>query len=207
MPKKKQSKEKNEPESTEKPTRNPTGETLGHVSRRSAASPPPRWNSPTPRDDRLPAHDPGGRYETTHDAPSGYKRRHRSSPHRNARKHRHDRHGHDQKRTGWETTPPVHAPSTMTHPAHRGQAHPRHALPSTSDDHEPLDDGHNSGDEYVAPTLPENIDEVNQSCVKSCVTHCFTHFMHSQLDKLIYSELNCYSYFVVCCMLLGVCMV
>ena len=142
LPKKKQGKEKTEGESSEHLAH---GHSHSHaqssetrVSRRN--SPPPRWNSPTPsmpREDMRNSHDPGGRFDdfTPHEGSSTLnKRRHRSSPHRNVRKHRLDRHEtrHDKNSAGagsgvggvgWEHWTEQSKESTPQHQ----HAHPAHA--------------------------------------------------------------------------------
>lgn len=148
-PKKKAQKDKTEGDTGDHPPRSPTGESLGHVNRRTT-SPPPRWNSPSPRDDRLAAHDPSARYEAAHESSSGYKRRHRSSPHRNTRKHRHDRHD----RTTWENSCSSTAGPRLSRPLVPASRLP--IVPSTSNEEE-----HNSGDEYTAPALPEDGSQVS----------------------------------------------
>ena len=151
-PKKKAPKEKNEGEKPDHPPRSPTGDSLGHVNGRRPSSPPPRWNSPSPRDDRLSAHDPGGRYGE--EKTTGYKRRHRS-PHRTSRKHRHDRLGDRHERATWDGGAHPRVPPTAP-------LMPRDSLiPSTSNEQENIEEEHNSGDEYVPPPVPENIADVS----------------------------------------------
>ena len=183
LPKKKTGKEKTETESR------PSGEHshLTHaqssetrVSRRNS---PPRWTSPAARDDvRTGTHDPGPRYDeySTHESSSGHnKRRHRSSPHRTVRKHRHD---YDRQTSGRESktgVPPPGASVSHPHPAHP-LPHSQHTAHTHRHSYEPttyisttgsastqpeaveLDDIEecNSGDEYVAPKNVENIEEV-----------------------------------------------
>ena len=183
LPKKKQTKDKNEGEKTtdhQHSPHSPTSETRPGTRRPN--SPPPRWNSPPPvelLDERLPSHvDPGGIFEdyTPHEGTSNHnKRRHRSSPHRNVRKHRHDRHERSNPSvTQWE----MGHPSTLNVGAScSGHTH-RHSsfrpVASTSTDRnaelEELNNevaeeelgGYNSGDEYTGPAVDrtENIEEV-----------------------------------------------
>lgn len=175
LPKKKPSKEKSE--AGEDPQHSPPhqGSASGQGSSRGGPSPPARWGSPPPQVDHLreervlPNHvDPGGIFEeySTHEGASN-KRRHRSSPHRNVRKHRHDRH---ERSTQWDSSasaPSVAASSsTHLHPSFRPVA-------STSEDQssnveqlnteEAEEDfgGYNSEDEYNMPAnLTEDIEEV-----------------------------------------------
>ena len=144
LPKKKAQKENNEGENSEHPPRSPTGDSLNHVSRRPT-SPPPRWNSPSPRarDDR---HDPGDRYKEL-----GHKRRCRSSPHRTTRKLRHERHERHERTTSARPRIPI-----------TSQHRPIDIAPSTSNEQENIPEGHNSDDEYGAQVEPENINEVFQ---------------------------------------------
>ena len=91
---------------------------------------PTRW-LPTPGREES-AHDPGGSFDSHENASDHNKRRHRSSPHRNhSRKHRG---GHTAGVTAHTQTP---APAF-----------------------EEEETRHNSDDEYVPPTFPENIEEV-----------------------------------------------
>ena len=163
LPKKKQTKEKNESTSSEHPhghqlPHSPPGVDQRHDSRvanRRPSSPPQRWGSPTAREDPClgGGHDPGGLFDEQ--GASGHnKRRHRSSPHRNIRKHRVWDSGH---------------PSTSGH-AHRHSNYPTE-IPSTSEELDEDDpslteenlDGYNSGDEYGPPTqdrVPDNVEQV-----------------------------------------------
>ena len=167
LPKKKPSKETNETDSVDHSQSHlPHGHSHGHnsssevrVSRRTV-SPPPRWNSPTPREEKLlGSHDPTSRYEEygSHESSLGghNKRRHRSSPHRTTgRKHGHR---HESKRTM--------ASSVSTHSHSHRHGNHRSGQASTSSTTEPVAeelDGYNSGDEYVPPKYPDNVEEVWQ---------------------------------------------
>lgn len=141
LPKKKVTKEKNEAENVDK--------TLTHHSHshhhpstsenRHARNSPTRW-IPTPgREEKKQNHDPGGVFDL-HESASGHsnlnKRRHRSSPHRN----------HSRKHRG------AHSGASATHP-------PPQAVPVETEYDETEN---NSGDEYVPPSHPENIEELEE---------------------------------------------
>ena len=159
LPKKKVQKDKTD---SEEAAPSPTGEgrvVVPHSSRRQGSPPPPRWNSPTPVDDRITIQDPGGRFEE----PGTSKRRHRSSPHRTGRKHRHsERPAHHSTRQAWgEATQSASSSHTNAHRSFRTPA-------TTSQERvEPVEEGgYNSGDEYVpAPPIPssnsQNLEEVS----------------------------------------------
>ena len=138
LPKKKVTKEKNEQETGDHtlnlhghPRHHPSTSESRHDKVARARNSPTRWLPSTSREDKLNSHDPGGSYDP-HETSSGHnKRRHRSSPHRNhTRKHRGGCHG--SSGTGHQQT--------------------------VSFDEE--ESGHNSGDEYVPPPHPENIEDV-----------------------------------------------
>ncbi|XP_041349788.1 OTU domain-containing protein 5-like [Gigantopelta aegis] len=93
---------------------------------------PTRW-LPPPREEKLPTHDPGGTFDSHDNSSSHNKRRHRSSPHRTARKHRN------------HATPAPLSP------------HSPSAGPSQQ-----CEDGYNSGDEHCPPTVPDNIEELER---------------------------------------------
>ncbi|KAK2183117.1 hypothetical protein NP493_323g06075 [Ridgeia piscesae] len=176
LPKKKSVKEKNESENADHSQlphgHNPANE-ASRASRRTS-SPPPRWNSPTPREDILNTHDPTALREdyAPHENGTGHKRRHRSPPHRTiCRKHSHNNsnsyRGHERGTT--HTREPSHTPSASTH-AHSHRHDTRHAslrsaAASASTESvylEELDDlnsGYNSGDEYVPSKHPDDEEE------------------------------------------------
>ena len=144
LPKKKSSKEKSESE----PTDHSHSHSHGHSSTsegRTRRSSPNRWlPQGASRNDRLVAHDPGGRYEEynhhNHDVPStshAHKRRHRSSPHRSVRKHRHER-------------------APVANNGNVGHSSPTHGHGRATNSPSPSQcevsyDGYNSGDEYCKP--------------------------------------------------------
>lgn len=141
LPKKKVTKEKNEAENVDKSL---THHSHSHhhpstSENRHARNSPTRW-IPTPgREEKKQNHDPGGGFDP-HESASGHsnlnKRRHRSSPHRN----------HNRKHRG------AHSGASATHP-------PPQAVPVTTDYEETEN---NSGDEYVPPSHPENIEELEE---------------------------------------------
>ena len=139
LPKKKQAKEKSETETVD--------HSLTHHSHhqhhpstsenRLARNSPTRWLPTSSREEKKQNHDPGGGFDP-HESGSSHnnlnKRRHRSSPHRN----------HSRKHRG------AHSASNVPH-------QPQPAVPPEYEETE-----NNSGDEYVAPSHPENIEEVNK---------------------------------------------
>ena len=145
LPKKKVTKEKNEAENVDKNLTH-HGHSHHHPStseNRHARNSPTRW-IPTPgREEKKQNHDPGGVFDL-HESASGHsnlnKRRHRSSPHRN----------HNRKHRG------AHSGASATHP-------PPPAVPVETEYDETEN---NSGDEYVPPSHPENIEEVYTQAVE-----------------------------------------
>ena len=146
LPKKKQTKEKNEGEvadhsHSQLPAANENVRVarsrIGHIASGS-------------REDRLTTHDPGGLYDNTSATHNHNKRRHRSSPHRSARKHRHDRHER-------ERATHCSSPNTREHPR-SGPVSPETSQLDLDDD---MQSGYNSEDEYVPPPHPDNLEEVN----------------------------------------------
>ncbi len=80
------------------------------------------------------------------------KRRHRSSPHRTVRKHR---------QTCTAGTSHTHQRSSLVTASSPRAACSAPAPPEPADEElEELETGYNSGDEYVPPKHPENIEEV-----------------------------------------------
>ncbi len=137
LPKKKQTKEKSEADGADH-SQLPAAQE-NRVARRTS-SPPRGWIASTSKD-RLSSHDPGGLYDASYESSSNHnvnKRRHRSSPHRSARKHRHDR-------------PSCSSPNP--HPSHDTST-------SQMEMEDDLQSGYNSEDEYVPPPHPDNIEEV-----------------------------------------------
>ncbi|KAK3608103.1 hypothetical protein CHS0354_004760, partial [Potamilus streckersoni] len=137
LPKKKQNKDKTDSENSDHPIAHshhghhhpPAQETrLEKVGR--GRNSPTRWLPSGSRDEMLAHHDPGGAFECHDTSATHSKRRHRSSPHRNVRKHR---------------------------GGHSGSAVATHGTTGASAEYE--DTGNNSGDEYVPPPHPENIEE------------------------------------------------
>ena len=176
LPKKKTAKDKNDTDNRESPRSPPNCEPrTSHVNRHQGNSPPPRWNSPAPIDERKL--DPGGRFEEVHhhETGSSHKRRHRSdrlSPHRTSRKLRHTNSTtHDrQNRTERSAAIPlwVETPPGTSHSAHSPHV-PYNEVPeqlrhkSSSND----EGGYNSEDEYsnsrtAIPQIGQNLspDEV-----------------------------------------------
>lgn len=134
LPKKKPSKDKNESESTDHSS---MGHTLSTSETRHDKPARGRNSLPsTSRDDHLAGQDPGGTYEGF-DPSTSNKRRHRSSPHRNVRKHRHNH----------QRTTPHTCTATTT--------------PQAAEFEESLT-GQNSDDEYVPPKCPDNIEELER---------------------------------------------
>ena len=181
LPKKKSVKEKNETENVDHSAHghNPANE-ASRASRRVTSSPPPRWNSPTPRDDLLNAHDATALREEypeypPHENGTGHKRRHRSPPHSHRTTCRKHSHNNSNSYRGHErgTTQPSHTPSASTHTQHSHRHDTRHASlrsaaasPSTESVYlEELDElnasaGNNSGDEYVPSKQLDDDEEV-----------------------------------------------
>ena len=168
LPKKKQQKDKNESENRDAP-RSPPGDTrLGHVSRRQGNASPTRWNNASQIDVDLNI-DPGGRFEDvhTHELNQNHKKRHRSSPHRTSRKHRHCSHqthaDRQSSRQDRQNTLPLWVDPTpgTSHANLSPLSHTTH-LAYTGSSQDP-EGGYNSEDEYssstqpVIPQLGENI--------------------------------------------------
>ncbi|KAL5014916.1 hypothetical protein ScPMuIL_009186 [Solemya velum] len=122
LPKKKPSKDKNDPETSDHShghSHHQPSEGRHEKASRSRNS-PTRWLPTTQRDDKLANHDPGGTSDKCNS--SHNKRRHRSSPHRNSRKYR----------------------------GHVSATHSSHSATATSKDFE--ENEYNSGDEYNPPS-------------------------------------------------------
>ena len=153
LPKKKPTKEKNEPETqTDHTVPHTSGNDPTRVARRTSS--PPRWIQSGSREERLASHEPGGRrYQEeygSHDGGANHnKRRHRSSPHRSVRKHRHDR--PSCSGTGRSTPPSTARSSGPPSPATSERGH---------DMEEEMNTGYNSEDEYGEVKHPENVEEV-----------------------------------------------
>ena len=178
-PKKKAVKDKNEADSRESPRSPSTCEPrVNHVNRHQGNSPPPRWNSPAPLDERKL--DPGGRFEDHHETSSSHKRRHRgdrTSPHRTSRKLRHTNStAHDRQTRSdrsasiplWVETPPGTSHSTHSPHTKYNEVSEHCHKPSNEDE-----GGYNSEDEYSAPTtvLPQLGQNVSSEEV------CFSYFI------------------------------
>ncbi|ELU11592.1 hypothetical protein CAPTEDRAFT_227475 [Capitella teleta] len=174
LPKKKAGKEKNESEKSSEHQLAPVSpNTEARQGSRRPPSPPARWNSPTPvdiREERVPSHvDPGGIFEeySAHDGASSHnKRRHRSSPLRSVRKHRHERH---ERSTVPQWDIPVSSASTVSasssshlHASFLPVASTSNETEASAEELNTVEDGedfggYNSGDEYNAQ--PQNISE------------------------------------------------
>ena len=165
LPKKKVQKEKTD---TEESAPSPTGEGRVVVSRpsRRPGSPPSRWNSPAPMDERITIQDPGGRFEE----PSTSKRRHRSSPHRTGRKHRHsERPTHHSSRQAWSEA------SQSASSSHAVAAHRTYRPPTTQTQEcvETVEEEYNSGDEYVqAPPIATGNNQSLEEVLVLLLTQC-----------------------------------
>ena len=123
--------------------RDPVGERSG---RRAS---PTCWPANTPLEERLSSHDPGGPLEEyCHESGTvpPHKRRHRSSPHRSSRKHRHGHAVSERPRSSGNMTP-----TGGTSPVPSGSADAEESASVTE---------HNSEDEYVPAPRPENIEDV-----------------------------------------------
>ena len=149
LPKKKPAKDKSDPENSEHSScsesrhnhphshshshshyHHPSTSETRHEKGARGRTSPTRW-LPAPREEKHPAHDPGGSFDSHDNSSCHNKRRHRSSPHRTARKHR------------------SHAAPAPLSP------HSPSAGPSQQ-----CEDGYNSADEHCAPTAPDNVEEV-----------------------------------------------
>lgn len=140
LPKKKVTKEKNEAENVDHSL---TLHSHSHhhpstSENRLARNSPTRWLPTTSREEKKQNHDPGGGFDP-HENVSSHnnlnKRRHRSSPHRN----------HNRKHRG------AHSGANTTHPP------PQQTVSTEYEEAE-----NNSGDEYVPPSHPENIEELEE---------------------------------------------
>lgn len=161
LPKKKQSKEKNDSETQEHPLghshtvhgHHPSQNDPRHDRHGRSRTSPPLWHATPARDDKMTACDPGGGFEAGNDSSANHnKRRHRSSPHRNVRKHR----GHGST---------SHAAHTPVKGSVGGAAVP---LPGQTEYEGPEAD-YNSGDEHHGPPDSRGTDvgEVRVSCGKT----------------------------------------
>lgn len=170
LPKKKPTKDKNDPENAEHGHHSSSNEKVG----RSRSS-PTRWlPASTSFDDKR---DPGGGgspYDGHHDGSgsSHNKRRHRSSPHRNARKHRHDPRGSHHPPTSSSSSS-----ASSTSSTHHGGATvlPGGAVSlvggvavvggnngSSPSDYESMTGGYNSEDEHAAEPEGQRQDNTDE---------------------------------------------
>lgn len=137
LPKKKVTKEKNETETVDHSLTLHSHHHPSTSENRLARNSPTRWLPTTGREEKKQNHDPGGGFDS-HESASSHnnlnKRRHRSSPHRN----------HSRKHRG------AHSGANATHPPQQ----------TVSTEYE--ETGNNSGDEYVPPSHPENIEELEE---------------------------------------------
>lgn len=139
LPKKKTTKDKNDPESTDH-THHPSTSDSRHEKVNRSRNSPTRWLPSTSREEKITGHDPGGNFDGLETPANHNKRRHRSSPHRGVRKHR----GHS---------------SSTSHTSINS------ATAATSEYDET---GYNSEDEYTCPSYPDNIDEVLMISINLC---------------------------------------
>ena len=127
---------------------------------------PTRWGptlASTSREEKLHSVAPNPAFEfdyESHESPTNHKRRHRSSPHRTARKHR-----------GAHTGSAQNSPGT-----------------SNAYDVEEEEDGFNSEDEHVQPPSgpgsgPENKEVVDLSCFPTCVTREINNLVRDMQKK------------------------
>lgn len=137
LPKKKVTKEKNEPENVDHSMTLHNHHHPSTSENRHARNSPTRWIPTTSREEKKQNHDPGGGFDP-HESSSSHnnlnKRRHRSSPHRN----------HSRKHRG------AHSGTNANHP-------PQQTVSAEYEEAE-----NNSGDEYIPPKHPENIEELEQ---------------------------------------------
>ena len=162
LPKKKQTKEKNDSESVSDPHSSGHSSTNDPSRATRRTTSPPRWIPPNSREDRLPGHESANRrYQEdygSHDGGANHnKRRHRSSPHRSFRKHRHDR-GPDRPSAGsGRASPPSQAGGSQRN---TGSPPVQPSAVAPTDDAMEEGTGYNSEDEYGEVKHPENIEEV-----------------------------------------------
>ncbi|KAJ8301676.1 hypothetical protein KUTeg_020663 [Tegillarca granosa] len=133
LPKKKTTKDKNDPESTDH-THHPSTSDSRHEKVNRSRNSPTRWLPTTSREEKITGHDPGGNFDGLETPANHNKRRHRSSPHRGVRKHR----GHS---------------SSSSHTSMSS---------ATAAATEYDETGYNSEDEYTCPSYPDNIDELER---------------------------------------------
>ena len=160
LPKKKATKEKNEAENVDHSLNlHNHSHSHHHTStseNRLARNSPTRWLPTTSREEKKQNHDPGGGFDP-HESASGHnnlnKRRHRSSPHRN----------HSRKHRG------AHSGANVAHP-------PQQTVSAEYEETE-----NNSGDEYVPPSHPENIEEV---IICTCTSNYLDLHMHYRCGNL-----------------------
>ncbi|CAE1306993.1 OTUD5 [Acanthosepion pharaonis] len=158
LPKKKPTKDKNDPENTDHSHHSSANESRHEKVGRSRSS-PTRWlPASTSFDDKR---DSGGSSYDGHDSSSNHnKRRHRSSPHRNVRKHRHDPRGSHHPPTSSSSHVGVVGGGTVPGAVSVGVAVVGNG--SSPSDYESMTGGYNSEDEHAAPgrQLQDNTDEL-----------------------------------------------
>lgn len=139
LPKKKVTKEKGDGENVDHTHHHSRHHQATSETRHEKVARARNTKSAAGREDVLSNHDPGSTYDPLEASAGHNKRRHRSSPHRN----------HSRKHRG------AHSAVAAPHPEY-------HPPPATAAPYEEEEVRHNSDDEHVPPSHPENIEDVEK---------------------------------------------